>query len=98
MLFGVRKLGYKLHELLDITWGQFEFESHAWRLEEEDRVREYQYRNFMISWAPHRDPKKLATTFDQFIGKKPEVSNVMNDFFAAEMAKFNNLQKGKPTN
>lgn len=97
-MFGVRKLGYRLDELLDITWQQFEFESEAWHREEEDRIKEYQYQNFIISWAPHRDPKHLARTFDQFRGVAPKVSTDMMDRFNEEMAKFNELQKKKPTN
>ncbi|MEM3318684.1 MAG: hypothetical protein QXT80_03970 [Thermoplasmatales archaeon] len=97
-MFGVRKLGYKLHELLDITWQQFEFESQAWHLEEEERVKEYHYRNFMITWAPHRDPKHIPKAFDQFRGAAPKVSNEMQDYFNAEMKRFKDAQKGKPTN
>lgn len=99
MLFGVRKLGYKLHELFDITWGQFEFESYAWGLENEEKTIKWQYTNFRIMWAPHVDPKSLPKSFDQYRGIKPKVSEQLQSAFAAEMAKFNELQKkGNPAN
>ena len=50
-------------------------------------------------WAPHVDPKSLPKSFDQYRGIKPKVSEHLQSAFAAEMAKFNELQKkGNPAN
>lgn len=98
LIFGVQKLGYRLHDLYDIPYNQFEFESYCWHKREEERIKEYQYQNFLISWAPHRDPKQLPRTFDQFRGVEPKVSEGMMDWFRADMKKFKDAQKRKPTN
>lgn len=97
-MFGVQRLGYRLHELYDITWSQFQLESEAWRRREEERVKEYQYLNYMITWAPHRDPKQLPTSFDQFRGKAPEISEELQNWFKADMEKFRKAQNKKAIN